>query len=38
MEIKQYITKQAMNHWKTQRENQKYLQTNENEITIIQNL
>ena len=23
MEIKQYVTKQAMNHWKTQRENQK---------------
>ena len=38
MEAKQYATKQQMDHWRNQRGNQKYLETNENENTTIQNL
>ena len=38
MEAKQYVTKQPMDHWRNQRGNQKYLETNENENTMIQNL
>ena len=39
MEVKQYATKQPMDQWKNQSGNKKkYLETNENESTTIQNL
>ena len=38
MEAKQYVTKQPMDCWRNQRGNKKYLETNENENTVIQNL
>ena len=40
MEAKQYTTKQQMNNWKKkkQRINKKYIETNENESTMIQKL
>ena len=38
LEAKQYATKQPMNHWRNQGRNKKYLETNENENTMIQNL
>ena len=39
VEAKQYITKQPMDHWRNQRGNKKkYLETNENKNTVIQNL
>ena len=37
-EAKQYSTKQPMDHRRNQRGNKKYLETNENGNTIIQNL
>ena len=39
MKAKQYATKQAKGHWINQRENKKkYIETNENENTMVQNL
>ena len=38
MEAKQYVTKQPRDHWRNQRGNQKYLETNDNENAAIQNL
>ena len=38
VETKQYATKQLMDHWRNQTGNQKYLKTNENKTTTIQNL
>ena len=38
MESKQYATKQWMDHWRNQKRNKKYLETNEIEKTILQNL
>ena len=39
MEAKPYATKQPMDHWRNQRGNlKKYLETNEDERTTIQNL
>ena len=38
MEAKQYATKQPTAHWRNKRGNKKYLETNENENTMIQNL
>ena len=38
MEAKQCATKQPMDHWRNQRGNHKYLETNENESTKNQNL
>ena len=35
---KQHVTKQLMGHWRNQRGNKKYLETNENENTMIQKL
>ena len=37
MEAKQYVTKQPMDHWRNQRGNKKYLETNENKNTVTQN-
>ena len=37
MEAKQYSTKQPIGHCRNQRGNKKYLETNENGKTIIQN-
>ena len=38
MEAKKYATQQPMDHWRNQRRNKKYLETNENENMMIQNL
>ena len=38
MQAKQYATKQQMDHWRNQRVNKKYLETNENKSTVTQNL
>ena len=38
MEAKQHVTKQLMGHWRNQKGNKKYLETNENENTMIQKL
>ena len=38
MKAKQHVTKQLMGHWRNQRGNKKYLETNENEKTMIQTL
>ena len=38
MEAKKHATKQRMNHWKIKGEIKKYLETNENENTMIQDL
>ena len=38
MEAKQHDTKQPMDHWRSQRGNKKYLETNDNENRTIQNL
>ena len=36
MEAKQYATKKPRNHWRNQKGNQKYLETNDNENTTTQ--
>ena len=38
MEAKQYVTKQPMDHRRNQRGNKKYIESNENKNTTIQNL
>ena len=38
MTAKQYATKQPLVHWRNQKKFKKYLETNENESTTVQNL
>ena len=38
MEVKQYVTKWSMDHWKNKEKIRKYLETIDNENTIIQNV
>ena len=38
MEAKQYASKQPMDHWRKSKGKKKYLETNENQSTMIQNL
>ena len=38
VEAKQYATKQPVDHWIIKEEIKKYMETNENENTMIQNL